>query len=240
MNGKELISLEASVAEALVKASEDFPELFEEQRRVYGKMCMGKLRLVNRASHRVFRYLGKGNLVEAQVVYMECKDHYAELLESLETLPNLIAAEVRNNAGQELTEAAMGIAFYQILVGEKETNELKLPTCDELDVTPQAWLAGVADFASEVSKLAECVRGRLVRTGKLAISENELCERLLSITDGIQKYFDRYDESYPRILDASNRRFAGFHSKERMVGNASLWAVKLLNAVELSPEPEED
>lgn len=240
MSGKDLVDLEASVAQALTDASEDFPQLFEEQRRRYGHGCLGKLRLVTRSSHRVFRFLGKGDLVEAQEEFTYCQEHYRELQEGLNIIPSLLSAEIGNNAGQELTEAAMGISFYPVLTGECEIGAVKLPTCEKLDVTPQAWLAGVADFASEVSKLAECIQGRLVRRGKIGISEDELCERLLAITDGIQGYFDRYDASYPRMMDASNRRFQGFHSKERMVSNASLWAVKLLNAVEHVPEPEEE
>lgn len=228
----DLAALEGGVAAALTAVSEDFPDMFEEQRRAFGKMAMGKLRLVTRSSHRVFRCLGKGDTIEAQVEFHYCQEHYKELLGSLENLPTLISAEIANDAAQEVTEAAMGIAFYPVLIGEKELSEITLPRCEDLDATAQAWLAGVADFSSEVSKLAEQIRGRLIRRGELEISERELGDRLLAITDGIQKYFDRYDSSYPKILNASNRRFQGYHAKERMVGGASQWALKMLNDID--------
>ncbi len=235
---KLLAALESGVEEALIAASEDFPKIFEGQRRAYGKQCLGKLRLTTRSSHRVFRYLGQGNVIAAETELMYCKKYYEELIESLEALPQLIAAEIANDAGQELTEAVMGITFYLVLIGEKDLSEIVLPNCQDLGTTPQAWLAGVADFSSEVSKLAEQVRGRLVRRGLVNISERDLGDRLLAIIDGIQKYFDRYDESYPKILNASNRRFQGYHAKERLVGGASAWAVKMLNDID-SDETEE-
>ena len=228
---KVLEDLEKEVAEALTAASEDFPRIFEDQRRAYGKQCLGKLRLVTRSSHRVFRHLGKGDVVEAQEEFAYCQRYYGELITSLEALPQLIAAEIANDAGQELTEAAMGIVFYPVLVGEKELSEVALPSCKDLNTTPQAWLAGVADFSSEISKLAEQIRARLVRRGLAKISERSLGDRLLAITDGIQKYFDRYDESYPKILNASNRRFQGYHAKERLVGGSAAWAAKMLNDI---------
>ncbi len=236
----DLAALESGVAAALTAVSEDFPEVFEDQRRMYGFKCMGMLRKANRASKRVFRNLGKGDMVEADIEFGYCKEYCKELLENLKALPQLIAAEVANDAGQELVEAAMGIAFYPVLIGEKELGEISLPTCEDLDTTPQAWLAGVADFSSEVSKLAEQIRGRLIRRGLLKISERELGDRLLAIIDGITKYFDRYDPSYPKMLNASNRRFQGFSSKERMVGMASLWAVKMLNGIDEPIDHEEE
>lgn len=234
-----LIDLESGTAAKLIAASEDFVEYFETQRRHYGHHCLGGLRLVSCHSHQVFRYLGKGNLVEAQVEFSYCQKQYDELLEHLEIIPGLLAMEIKNDAGQELCEAAMGLRFYPVLTGEIDIDDVVLPTCDELKMTPQAWLGGIADVSSELSKLAEAIHARQILTGKLAMSSSDLYARLLAILDGIQQYFYRYAGSYPKILSASTRRFQGFHNKERLVGSAPGWTIKSLLGFAEEKTPEE-
>lgn len=219
------IEIEKKVEELFTKPSEDFEEYFEEQRRDYGK-AQRLFADVRALSHEAFDCLEVGDLHEAQLLYMECEKAYEELINASEiNIPARLLTQIKNDAGQELVEAYFGIALYPVLTGTIEVSEIPniiMKSCDELNITPQAWLAGAADAASEIGKLAKSIWALQARYGHLKISKEELCERRLGIARGIKKTLQRFARSYPLIVSATHRFGQGFSQKRRQVSGSIL------------------
>lgn len=219
------IEIENAIEKLFNRASDDFADFFEQQRRDYGK-AQRLFADVRAASHEVFDFLEEGDLQEAQLRYMECEKAYEDLIDPDEiNIPGRLLTQIKNDAGQELTEAHLGIPLYSVLTGEIEISEIPsiiIKSCDELNVTPQAWLGGAADVASEMGKLAKGIWSLQVCYGPLKISKEELCERRLAIARGIKKTLARFARCYPLIVSATHRFGQGFSQKRRQVSGSIL------------------
>lgn len=232
LSDKTMRALEQGIAEVITSASPNYEELADQQRRIFGR-AYAKLNEVAFLSHEVFWNLGRGEVVAAQEQYIFCAEAYEELAQIVEPsdgsgpgIPGIYGKELLNNAGQELVEAAVGIRLYPVLIGEQEPEEISLPSEEDLDVTRQAWLAGVSDASSEMSKITKPIYVYQIKRGRLKISKEDLFERALAIGQGIQISLKRLGMSYPKVLNATTRFGQGYSSKRRLVSGSIFFLEK--------------
>lgn len=233
---EKLSSVEDGIAKVFADATKDYADGFEDQRRHFGRAFQGLSRVTHQ-SKLVFRALGHGDVQKAEEDFMYAEEAYAELLEILDKhVPGIFAKEIENDAGQELAEARIGIELYPVLIGEKNPDDLRLPTDKEMRVTPQAWLAGAIDACSELGKLTKRIAYYQIRTGVLQMTREELYERRVMIAEGVQKWVDTFALAYPPVLSATRRRGQGFGNKRRLAEMCVIYGIEDILALNLNDD----
>lgn len=206
----------------LNEGAEGFQDHFETQRIDFGRAQ--RLRsFVCAESKKGVSLLGEGKEIEAQTVYEECVTAFRELCSALPSarevnIPTDKAWELQSDAGQELTEFIIVLKFFPMLVGKTDATSLNLPTFEMLGVTPQAWLNGIADAASEMEKLT----GDIVTNKLFGDDEEIIYLRCLDAVKAISHFLGQFATCYPLMLDATRRRGQGFTSKRRTVAMAQV------------------
>ena len=186
---------------------------FEDQRRSIGKAHQLKNEVCALSKEGV-SLLGKGLLKEAQEKLDRSQSANKQLREL--NIPTDVMWELDNDAGQELAELALLISAYPIIVGKTETGLLKFPTDEDLKINPTAYLAGLADAASEITKLA-------VDLDLNGLAKTETIYRqALYVVQEISQILHTFSRTYPMVLNNTRRRGQGLNNKLRQVLFAEL------------------
>ncbi|MEK7640904.1 MAG: hypothetical protein AAB389_02820 [Patescibacteria group bacterium] len=114
-------------------------------------------------------------------------------------------------AAQEVAEYHVVRWLYPLLFTDSQLRTVKMPSAKELLITPQAWLAGIIDGITEMSKL---LSDRLCDDEQLTGEERlGLRKRFRIITRQIKSYLDQFADSVPAVINNSRR--PGFHETFR-------------------------
>ena len=143
--------------------------------RALVRQCANTIRATHRASYD-----------EAATMLAEARQTAARLRAAVSDKPNLLSAGYTQDALKEYTEAALVYAF---LTGDT------LPTAEQLDVEPAAFLNGMAEAASELR------RAILDRLRRGAVTESE---HLLTMMDDSYSLLMTLD--YPEAVTGGLRR----------------------------------
>ena len=195
-----VVPLSEQIFRKLHEFSHDFAAFFEEQRKDYG----AGHRLKNEVCHDTklgAKALGRGELDLAEVYYYEkCLTDFQSLREL--NLPTDKAWQLQNEAGQELVEFMAIINLYHVLRGDLEVKDMKIRTPEELGVTRQSWLAGIADAVSELEKIATdiCLNNP-------EINEQDLNYRYLELAEGMDEFLNGFATTYAVVIN--NNRYPG-------------------------------
>lgn len=186
---------------------------FEDQRRSLGRAHQLKNE-VCASSHEGIAELGRARVQRAQ----EILTYSQRALEDLQDLniPVDIKWQLSNDASQELAELAILIAVYPVLIGKTDIQTLKVPTDRHLEIDPPSYLVGLADAASEITKLVIALELNMVSDAAT------LEARGLYIVEKIAAILHQFDRTYPLVLNNTRRRGQGFHKKLRQVSFAEL------------------
>jgi translin len=126
---------------------------------------------------------------DARRLVGECEDELRKAQRALDGFPSVQHAGFLHDAEKEFVEARVTIA----LVGGAE-----VPSPDELEVDPSAWMRGVAEAASELRRhLLDRLRdGDLARAGELLDLMDEVYDALMvvdfpdALTGGLRRTLD--------------------------------------------------
>lgn len=106
------------------------------------------------------------------------------------------------DAGGELVEFYY-FAFYAYRVFGKDVGWHQLPTLEQMGVTPQAFLAGLADVPGELARL---LADTFVERDITTYDKYILRVNLITCAQAIYQKLDQYAEVYGRVIDNSRRR----------------------------------
>lgn len=207
---------ETKIGERLSASSNDFAEHFEDQRRDYGQAHRLKNEICV-SSKEGIKMLGKGLRVEAENKFMICQQAFDELCQS--NIPTDQAWKLQNDAGQELVEFIFVLNFYHALINELEINEIKIPDPQKYKVSPQSWLAGIADAAGEMLKLIVSLAYHEVA------DEATLYDKGIVIAGQLEDYLYKFARTYPMVLNNNRYRGQGFGKKLRQLNMSLLRAM---------------
>ncbi|MBI3046223.1 MAG: hypothetical protein HYY86_01590 [Candidatus Harrisonbacteria bacterium] len=179
---------------------EEIQERFETQRRNIGK-AYGLANKIREASKDGVFHLGSKDFENALLCSDEMKSAWQDLI-SLD-LPADIAWQHQAEAGQEMVEFIYVQLLYKgILIGQTP----KLPSYQDLMVTPQTWLAGIGDATTELGKL---MLKDLLDT-KPSIDDRILdYEKFLKIYRELYDFLERLENVYGLVINNSRRRGYG-------------------------------
>ena len=191
-----------AINEQLKKLAEELKlnELFETQRRNIGKAYSLANKIREASKDGVF-YLGNRAFQQANECSSEMKSAWEELVRL--DLPNDIAWQHQSEAGQEMVE----FIFVELLYKASLTGETpKLPSHQDLMVTPQTWLAGIGDATTELGKL----KLKNMLNSKLSLSDRiSIYEKFLKIYHELYDFMERLENVYGLVINNSRRRGYG-------------------------------
>lgn len=119
--------------------------------------------------------------------------------------------QFHSEAAQEVAEYHVVRWLYPILFTDSQLRPAKMPSAKELTMTPQAWLAGIIDGITEMSKL---LSDRLCDDEQLTGEERlGLRKRFLVIARQIKSYLDQFADTVPAVVNNSRR--PGYHETFR-------------------------
>ena len=176
-------------------------ERFEQQRKNIGKAysLAGKIRELSKDG--VF-HLGNQNFEEVNLCSSEMKSLWQELVKL--DLPADIAWQHQAESGQEMAEFIFVELLYKMVADNGEAP--KLPSHQDLMVTPQTWLAGIGDATSELGKLML----KQLLNPKLAIGDRTIIyEKYLQIFHDLYDFLERLENVYGLVINNSRRRGYG-------------------------------
>ena len=176
-------------------------ERFEQQRKNIGKAysLAGKIRELSKDG--VF-HLGNQNFEEVNLCSSEMKSLWQELVQL--ALPADIAWQHQAESGQEMAEFIFVELLYKMVADNGEAP--KLPSHQDLMVTPQTWLAGIGDATSELGKLML----KQLLNPKLAIGDRTIIyEKYLQIFHDLYDFLERLENVYGLVINNSRRRGYG-------------------------------
>ena len=191
--------LERTTGDSLIR------EEFEDEARSVGKGYGGVNSTVSFTKVFISQLLS-GN---AEVLFDTKKAMFAAWEDLLRlNIPSDIHSGMISDAGQELAEAlfcetAAGFIFRGEALGEA-------PNPEVLKLTPRAWLAGLLDSVSELSKLLE---DELVDKEFSIEEEIVLLERYLEFGRSACAFLATFKGVSPTALNASRRPGQGFQGK---------------------------
>ncbi len=127
-------------------------------------------------------------------------------------LPKTFQEYQNFETAQEMIELyAVGGMFHAILDGgTMSVVNWESFSPEKIEVTPQAWLFGLLDAGSELSRVVNryIIKNRLNRAQR-----SSLRERFLAIAHELNDFLDKFSEITPAVMDAYNRY--GFKSSFR-------------------------
>lgn len=177
-------------------------DLFENQRRNIGKAyrLANDIREASKDGIASLKSGLSGNVLACQI---DMKRHWEELIHL--NLPDDISWQHQSEAGQEMVEFVFVDLFYPLLTSDVKEVPI-IPTYQDLLVSPQIWLAGIADSTTELSKLAR----HLLLNSKLTKEERKnLRKRFLKVAEEAYDFLERFETVYGQVINNSRRRFYG-------------------------------
>ena len=189
-------------------------EHFREQRGHVGKGHGTKNESIS-ASKKAVSFLEEGRLEEARTQLKSCANSFDAISEF--NLPISVKDELHKSAGQEFAEAAIILAYFPALIGKADPALIKIPTDQELDVPPSAWLAGITDATSEISKMLPSLI-----INQVVADEKALYERALYILETLYDFLLNFRQCYAKAINNHFRHEQSFLSKLRQPAMAIL------------------
>lgn len=209
-------ALKAAVNGLLARRFSSFRDLFrggEKTRPFWDKFLAQQRNLpqahrlknqVVRASKRGIHAIKQGN----QQIVLKCYDEALEAMSQLslldlEFMPSLHFSLV-NQAGQELVEFVVVNLFYSLVMEGKDV-EVELPDPTELYVPLPAYLVGIIEGVSELSRMIG-MRLVLMETG---LDERiALRQRFAAFAWTVhEKLFDEFNDFPDNVVNGDGRRF---------------------------------
>jgi predicted translin family RNA/ssDNA-binding protein len=184
--------------------TQGYSESFEEQRKNIGK-TFGIGNTIRQLSH-----LGILALIynDGQTVSEIRQLNFTawNLLKELE-VPADIAWDLDSQNGQEMVEFEVLVPLYPLLVNKENVNCLPdIPSAKSLDVTAQAWLAGLGDAVTELGKIH---RERMGQHGLKKSERVARRERYVAIAKGIRIALRKFEVTYAQVINNSRRKGFG-------------------------------
>jgi len=192
----------SGIEETFSELGTSFLQLFEDQRKDFGN-GMRLNQLIRDLSKKGIRALK----VEDWQTVEDVKKGILSVWSEMNKLhvPSDLAWQRDAEAGQEMVEFFMVVAWYQMIFyeGKVDLNKL-LPQEKGLDVTDPQWLKGAVDSVSELSKV---VLEDYVLDHNLSAREyQQLLEKYLSKMQDLVDFLDQFETIYPMVINNSRRR----------------------------------
>lgn len=180
-------------------------DFFEDQRRNIGKAyaLSGEILKLTKVGIAALKSNGDARAKEIE----DTARFKFGILRKL-NLPEDIRWQFTSEVGQEIVEFVVVRLLYPVLFCIEGHEMPIFPDFDELEVTPQAYLAGLGDVPGELGKL---FADYLIASSELDMKEKlALRQRYLQICFGIHRVLDQYETTYPRVINATRRRGYSF------------------------------
>src|SRR3989344_6528156 len=168
-------------------------EHFREQRGHIGKGHGTKNESIT-ASKKAVGFLEEGGLEEARAQLQSCANSFDVISEF--NLPISVKDELRKAAGQEFAEAVIIFTYFPALIGKTDQVLVKIPTDQELNVPPSAWLGGITDATSEISKMLPSLL-----INQVVADEKALYERALYILETLHSFLLTFRECFAKAIN---------------------------------------
>jgi len=194
--------------------ADELIEHFREQRSHIGKGHGTKNESIT-ASKKAMSFLEEGRLEEARASLESCANSFDAISEF--NLPISVKDELHKAAGQEFTEAVVIFNYFTALIGKIDPVLVKIPTDRELNVPPSAWLGGITDATSEISKMLPSLL-----INQVVADEKALYERALNILETLHSFLLNFRQCYARVINNHYRPGQGFLEKLRQPAMAIL------------------
>lgn len=145
--------------------------------------------------------MGNKNHEEALLCSNEIKGVWQDLVRL--DLPADIAWQHQAEAGQEMGE----FIYLELLYKATHTGKTpKLPSHQDLMITPQTWLAGIGDATTELGKLML----KDLLDVKLSLEDRiGIYEKFLKIYRELYDFLERLENTYGLVINNSRRRGYG-------------------------------
>ena len=204
---KEVVPAEVrlSVNGQLKKLSEELGlrDKFETQRRNIGK-AYSVANEIREASKDGISSLKSGDLENVEGCFRDMENRWLDLVKM--DLPEDIAWRHKSEAGQEMVEFYFVKLLYPVLLGHQSMEDVRLPSHQDLMVTPQTWLAGIGDTVGELGKLTDDLLLKRVMTKE---ERMRLRERFISIGEELFDFMERLETVYEMVINNSRRKGYG-------------------------------
>jgi predicted translin family RNA/ssDNA-binding protein len=181
----------------LVATLKDAPDLFEVQRKNFGK-GHGLRNDLTRLSKVGIAALKRSDAAKLE----ECLESFGKAMNELAllNLPEDHLWTFKAEAGQEVAEFYVVYAAYGYVMRGEDLRPIKTPK--ELGVTPQAYLSGLSDSVSELSKMRMSV---FLGSGFSIDDRISSLTRLYEVSRAIQAILEEFETAYPQVADNSRR-----------------------------------
>lgn len=195
-------SSDNGILEQLNAITHDYAEDFENQRRDYGGAHRIRNEIVS-ASKRGIAALKSRNMSGVAQAVNDLINGWNDM--GRLKIPRDQSWQFEAEAGQELVEFFLVAVFFSTVFFDNDTVPF-VPTDRELDVEPQAWLAGLGDAVGEVSKV---LREYLLNTQLNREERKDIRRRFLKFAKQVYNYLLQFETAYPMVVNNSRRRFYG-------------------------------
>jgi len=175
---------------------------FETQRRNIGK-AYGCANEIREASKDGIASLERGDGENATQCWIDMERTW-QVLCGLD-LPADILWQHMSEAGQEYAEFVFVGLLYPQIRNEPVSNP-ELPTPQKLGISPQTWMAGLGDAASELSKMT---MGLLLSADLNGDQRVAIRRRFLAVAGEIYYFLDKFETVYGQVINNSRRRGFG-------------------------------
>ncbi len=175
---------------------------FESQRRNIGK-AYGCANEIREASKDGIASLERGDDENAAQCWIDMERMWKTLCEL--DLPADIAWQHQAEAGQEYVEFVFVNLLYPQIRNDQASHP-QLPSPQKLQVTPQAWMAGIGDTASELSKMTMSLLLNADLNGDQRVA---IRKRFLAVAGEIYYFLDKFETVYGQVINNSRRRGFG-------------------------------
>lgn len=203
---EETTEVKLSVNGQLKKLAEELTlkEKFETQRRNIGK-AYGIANEIREASKDGIASLKSGDLENVEACFRDMENRWLDLVKM--DLPEDIAWRHKAEAGQEMVEFYFVKLLYPVLLRDHQASEdVRLPSHQDLMVTPQTWLAGIGDSIGELGKLTDDLLLKKIMNKKERI---RLRERFVTVSMELFDFMERFETVYEMVINNSRRKGYG-------------------------------
>lgn len=180
---------------------QEFDAVFDEQRRAIPKTYNygNEIRRLSKAAIKATIDGRNDDVVE---IVREMSDVWGKL--GTLSLPMTFQAFQDFETAQELIEAHASYAMFRAILdgGTMSAVDWESFGPQVFNIIPQAWLFGLLDAGSELSRIIN----RYIRRNRLSRRQRQtIRERFLAIAEELNDFLDHFSETTPAVMDAYNK-----------------------------------
>ena len=186
-------------------AALDFSDIFEDQRRNVAKSHGLKNEIILTSKKGIvalkkYASLNKKNQTTVDEFADDLQRLWRQLCEL--DLPADLAWQFNAEAGQELAEFLFMKDLYPFVIHGREKASIEF-SMEDINVTRQAYLAGLGDAVGELSKM---IRDYLLQENLTKTERKEIRKRFLYVAEQIYEFLDRFETTHGMIINNSRQK----------------------------------